>query len=426
LRCITDRPTPGRNPIARASGESRAIHFDTKLFELWCLGALGRGLAGALNLPDPMINEGWRRGEPAYTFEGFPGRLDMFFQRSLSAIGEGHVARWVKDNGRRLGGIPDIAIRAKPTAGDVRFAVIDPKLRQRDRLPAEELYKILGYLQNFDIRPAIGMVLIYTASSEVTEPDIFHDGEGGTLISAALNPAAPQEVTGVVLDQVNRAVLSLIDYKLPSQGGDEAVPTAELTDDERAELAIEATKASLATWGQTHLSEIGASRDRIETLVGETRWKALDQDAQVMMATADLVGHQLDPTADFSGPVIGMCAAVEYLLHACAITPLVGDDKDRQRQTRTFGAAIDAIDLACQGKGGDLPRDIRTHFEQLQLNVSRVEDLIPTWRRLNRTFRVPAAHRKVLTKADWQQLYRLVMGAETLFIRTYDAIRPPG
>ena len=39
---------------------------------------------------------------------------------------------------------------------------------------------------------------------------------------------------------------------------------------------------------------------------------------------------------------------------------------------------------------------------------------------MNTAFRLPAAHRQVLTKSDWQQLYRPVMGSETLFIRTYD------
>ncbi|APE16754.1 hypothetical protein BOH72_17415 [Mycobacterium sp. WY10] len=420
-RCLDGHPAVDPGEIDLSVYGPR---FDTKLFELWCLGALGSVLAAALNVPEPPVNERWRRGDPAYTFESFPGRLDLYFQKSVATISTGHAARWVKENGRRLGGIPDIAVRAQLTSGGVRFAVIDPKLRQRDRLPVEELYKILGYLHNFDIRPAVGILLIYTAGLEAVEPDIFHDGQGGVLISVSLNPAAPEVVCAPAFECVARTLLGLIGYEppTPQDFGNSTIDVAWA--DERVEASINDTKGVLAAWGRTHLSEIGPSRDRIETLVGEARWKALDEDTRIMMATSDLVGHQLDPIADFSGPVIGMCAAVEHLLHAAVITPVVGNDKDRQRQTRTFGAAIDSIHQACQGRGGYLQTAIRNHLQQLQVDLQEIEHLVPTWRRLNRSFRVPAAHRKVLTKADWQQLYRLVMGADTLFTRTYDALYP--
>ena len=69
-------------------------------------------------------------------------------------------------------------VRARPLSGAERIAVLDPKLRQRDRLPAEELYKILGYLQNFGVEPAIGGVLIYTTENDVRRPDVFHERGG--------------------------------------------------------------------------------------------------------------------------------------------------------------------------------------------------------------------------------------------------------
>lgn len=421
-RCLDGHPAVDPGDIDLSVYGAR---FDTKLFELWCLGALGRALAGALNVPDPAINERWRRGDAAYTFENFAGRLDLFFQKSVATISTEHAAHWVKENGRRLGGIPDIAVRAQPTSGDVRFAVIDPKLRQRDRLPVEELYKILGYLNNFDIQPAVGVLLIYTANAEAVVPDIFHDGRGGVLISAALNPAASDGVCASTLEHVTRAILGLIEYKPPPAAPDSSSTSGqELNSDEHAEAALSDAKGSLTAWGRTHLSEIGPSKDRIETLVGTMRWNTLDEDTRIMMATADLVGHQLDPTADFSGPVIGMCAAVEHLLHTVVITPVVGDDKERQRQTRTLGAAIDSVHQACQGRSGNLPTAIRNHFQRLRLDLQEIENLVPAWRRLNRNFRVPAAHRHVLTKVDWQQLYRIVMGADALFNRTYDALHP--
>jgi hypothetical protein len=397
--------------------------FDNKLYELWCLGALGRALAKALNLPEPTINPAWRHNTAAYTFHNFVGRIEVFFQRSLSSIDDRHVAQWKKPNGRRLGGIPDIVIKACSASADPRYAVIDPKLRQRDRLPAEELYKILGYLQNFTVNPPIGTVLIYTTSVQSTKPDVFSDGRGGTLMSVALNPAAPAAVTDAALDQIVRVVLGLIDYEPPSRpnvGGDGTTTTS----DEQTEEEVAAAKLSVANWGRSHLAEIAPSRERIETLVGEDRWKALSNDVQVMMATADLVGHQLDPIADFSGPVIGMCAAVEYLLYEGVVRPVVGNDQNRERQMRTLGAVLDAVELACRGRGGVLQRDVRSHLLGCTIDIDAVAALLPAWRRMNSAFRIPAAHRQVLTKSDWQRLYRLVMGSETLFIRTYDGLKP--
>lgn len=418
--CLQGRPAVNPGSIDLAVYGTR---FDNKLYELWCLGAVGRALANAMNLPAPSIDPQWRRNAPAYSFENFAGRIDVFFQRSLSSVDDNHRARWTKDNGRRLGGIPDMVIKARPTGATPRYAVIDPKLRQRNRLPAEELYKILGYLENFDIQPPTGVVLIYTTSQQTSEPDLFSDGDGGTLLSIALNPAAPAHVTDAALAHIVKIVLNLIGSEPPARhtGGNGSTTT-----DDSLESTVTTLQASITKWGHNHLGEIAPSRERIETLVGENRWQALSDDVQVMMATADLVGHQLDPEADFSGPVIGMCAAVEHLLHETIVNQAFSADQNRQKQLRTLGALLDAIELACRGRGGPLHQKVRTHLLELNIDLPAVAALVPAWRKMNKAFRIPAAHRQVVTKVDWQHLYRLVMGSETLFVRSYDALNPSG
>jgi hypothetical protein len=417
--CLSGQPPVAPGDINLAVYGHR---FDSKLFELWCLWALGREFATALHLPDPSIHLAWRRTAPAYTFDAFSGRIELYFQRGLPFVDKTHAARWAEDNGRRLGGIPDIVARACPTIGDNRFAVIDPKLRQRNRLPAEELYKVLGYLQNFNVTPPVGTVLIYTTSSRTTDPYVFRDGQGGTLISAALNPSAAAPSTASALDPVIRAVLKLIDYQLPEVPPSGPASAETDAEDERAEYVISDVSSALKAWGQAHLGEIASSRERIEALVGEDCWRSLDDDVQVMMATADLVGHQLPHAADFSGPVIGMCAAVEYLLYANLIAPVVGNSAARERQTRTFGAAIDVIDAACQSQGNQLHQDIGTHLVANGIDPAEVLNLIQSWRRLNTDYRIPAAHRQVLSKASWQRLYRMLLGPESLFIQTFNAL----
>jgi hypothetical protein len=395
--------------------------FDSKLFELWCLGALGRQLATTLNLPEPSISLDWRRGAPAYTLHAFSGRIDIYFQRGLRAVDERYSARWVKDTGRPLGGIPDIVVRAGPVIGDGRFALIDPKLRQRARAATDELYKVLGYLQNFDVTPAVGIVLIYTTATDLIHPDVFHDGLGGSLMSVALNPAAALETTRTALQIVARPLLRLIDYQLPDQPT-YSMQTDVETGEDRAECVIDEVKSSMKSWGSAHLGEVSSSCDRVEALIGSVRWHALNNDVQIMMATADLVGHRLDPAADFSGPVIGMCAAVEYVLYASAISPIVGNDPVRERRTRTFGAVLDAVELACRSQGTELHHEIKAHLIASGIELNNVVDLLQPWRSLNRCFRIPAAHREVLTKLDWQRLYRLLLGPDSLLIRTFDAL----
>jgi hypothetical protein len=414
----------GGKPAVSAGEVDLALYgdrFDHKLFELWCLGALGRGLAAALQLPEPTVHPGWRRLAPAYSFQTFSGGVDVYFQRSAGTVDERHAARWRTDGGRRLGGIPDIVARARPTFGDECLAIIDPKLRQRDRLPAEELYKILGYLQNFDVTPPVGAVLIYTTSNEAAAPDVLHDSSGGTLLSVALNPSAPAAVTATALDVVIRTLLELIDYHLPEVPPGQSAAPAE-TDDERAEQVIDSVRTSVASWGRAHLGEIASSRERIETLIGELRWRSLGDDVQIMMATADLIGHQLDPVADFSGPVIGLCAAVEHVIYANVIAPAIGNDATRRRQMRTFGAFLDAIEVAARSGGSQLHQDIRAHVASRGVDLDSVSRLIPLWRRLNTRYRVSAAHREVLSKADWQQLYRMVLGSDNLFLQTFDCL----
>jgi hypothetical protein len=417
--CLNGQPPVAPGDVDLAVYGDR---FDSKLFELWCLWALGQQFAAALHLPEPSIHLAWRRTAPAYTFNAFSGRIELYFQRGLPGVDKMHIARWAEDNGRRLGGIPDIVAKASPTIGNSHFAVIDPKLRQRNRLPAEELYKILGYMQNFNVAPPTGTVLIYTTSTEAADPHLFRDGQGGTLISAALNPSASASATASALDAVTRTVLGLIDYQLPDATSRGQVPAETETDEERAEQVISEITSALTVWGQDHFGEIASSRERIEALVDEDCWRSLDNDVQVMMATADFVGHRLPPGADFSGPVIGMCAAVEHLLHASIIAPVVGSDEAREQQTRTFGATISAIETACRSQGNQLHRDIKTHLESEGIDANSVLSLIEPWRKLNTDYRVPAAHRQVLTKASWQRLYRMLLGPESLFKRTFNTL----
>jgi hypothetical protein len=45
-------------------------------------------------------------------------------------------------------------------------------------------------------------------------------------------------------------------------------------------------------------------------------------------------------------------------------------------------------------------QEIRTHMLGLNIDLNVIATLIPAWRKMNKAFRIPAAHRQVVTKAD--------------------------
>ena len=69
---------------------------------------------------------------------------------------------------------------------------------------------------------------------------------------------------------------------------------------------------------------LDSSRRRVQAMIGDHRWQSISADIQTMLATSEYVGFSLDSTGDFSGPVIGICASIESLLHDYVIEPAIG------------------------------------------------------------------------------------------------------
>lgn len=396
--------------------------FDSKLFELWCLRQLGVHLADALNLPLPEVNCDWRSGQPVYRFDGFYGSLEVHFQRRLGANAP-YQAVWSQSNGTPLFGIPDILVIATPTAGSAKAVLLDPKLKQRRGLPYDDLYKVLGYLQNFPIDPPAGFVLSHINSTTESATVLYRDGDAGVLGIAKLNPIAPQQVTAIALRPVVDEILRLLDKQaLPvpptvnSQGG-----TAESAENYAAEVA-----GWLLGWGKTHQAEIATVANRIQAAIGAQRWKAIDEDVQIMIATADFIGYNLSG-GDFSGPVIGLCAAIEHTLHTYLIDPALASAPTAKHsswsnQVKTLGAAIAAIEAAAGTSTAPFHSQLRKHLVTAGRDQSKISNLIPAWRELNKKFRIPAAHRQLVTQQSWQAVYGLVVGAGTLLADTIDTL----
>ena len=183
--------------------------FDSKLFELWCLHELGSELAQALGEQSPTVGAGWRSGKPVYRFDVAFGSLEVYFQRGLG--GTDHPARWATSEGKPLPGIPDIVVIIHRKGAEAKIVLLDPKLKQRARLPVEDVYKVIGYLDNFRIVPPIGFVLAHTTSRASEATSIYYDSLANGLVGIAkLNPVADKGVTGDALLPVVDTLIGLL------------------------------------------------------------------------------------------------------------------------------------------------------------------------------------------------------------------------
>jgi hypothetical protein len=396
--------------------------FDSKLFELWCLHQLGAQLASALNVPTPEVNSDWRSGQPVYRFDGFYGSLEVHFQRKLGANAP-YKALWSHSDGTPLLGTPDILVLATPTAGSAKAVLLDPKLKQRRAVPYDDVYKMLGYLQNFPINPPAGFVLSHTISTEQSATVLYRDGDAGVLGTVKLNPIAPQPVTAYALRPVIEEILRILDrHSLPLPP---TVNSRDSTADSAESYSTEVAEWLLG-WGKTHQAEIAAVANRIQAAIGAQRWKAIDEDAQIMIATADFIGYNLSG-GDFSGPVIGLCAAIEHTLHTHLIDPALDSAPTSKQiswrnEVKTFGAAIAALEAATGTSTAPFHSHLRGYLIAAGKDHAEIANLVPAWRELNKKFRIPAAHRQLVTQQSWQAVYGLVVGAGTLLANTIDTL----
>lgn len=423
--------------------------FDTRLFELWCLRVLAVEISRQLVAPVPDLNPGWRDGKSAYTWNQYAGTIELYFQRSLPRVAPGRRARWRRDDGVSLGGIPDMIIRAvrRGDPASERFAVIDPKLRQRGGPPTEELYKILGYLENFGLSShPLGAILFQTTDTDTdTDTDgltgyLYRAGgpdggesdalSDGALYAIRLNPAALTASMSALAPLVTD-ILSML-----------SIPRLDLHAEEdpnsdEPERFYRAKQAELRAYADTippHL--LNQSRHRVRMALGDTRWQALGDQAQAMLATAEYIGFALladsesspETIDDYSGPVIGVCASIESILHDWVITPATAHDPALQENCgkATFGAAISLIEDSLKGINNPQPKHlaVRAYLEDSGCTIGIVGELILPLRRISQNFRNPAAHRHVLQQQAWTKLWQLVVSEDRILAQVIDAVCP--
>lgn len=386
--------------------------FDTKLFEIWCLSKLAEAISSAVGLEVPPPNLLRIAGKPAYRWATAVGVLELFFQRSLSTVDPDRAPQWHRlEGGGTLRGVPDLVVRGR-TLGDVQtLAIVDPKLRQRPSAPTEELYKMLGYFLNFGLGNAgMGAVVFYSQKSSGLPIYQYQTSEGGALLAVALNPASSVAANEQGIAALAGLALRTLDIDVGALPTPASAPSGMIEEDA---LVVRRRQSALAMLGSVaeHLGAAGLQPwlNQVQGHFSDEVWIELSKDQQDMMATALHVGQSLSSDADFSGPVIGLCAAAESILSDRLIDPVKGKCGTAYPSGWHSLGHFVRILLEAGGAGThpvyEVARTVLASNGCDLAALSPIADLLAT---MNADYRRAAAHRALVPRKRWVDLYRLM------------------
>jgi hypothetical protein len=171
--------------------------FDATLFELWCLMSIADEVSRHLGQPRQVPNMRQTGRIPVYQWSRGSMTVAIHFQYDLINTSVGNVAAWQR-NDKALGGRPDLTaiVEAMGVNQEKTKSVVylDPKLRKRNGVPTEEIYKMLGYFSNAGMGDAgSGAIIFYTPHRSPKPTYEFSSAGGGRVIAIGVDPASPDE-----------------------------------------------------------------------------------------------------------------------------------------------------------------------------------------------------------------------------------------
>ncbi len=408
-RCLEGMPVAEPGEIEWDFYDDR---FDTKLFEIWCLSKLAEAVSSAVGLEMPPPNLLSIAGKPAYRWATAVGVLELFFQRSLSTVDPDRAPQWRHhEGGGALRGVPDLVVRGR-TLGDVQtLAIVDPKLRQRPSAPTEELYKMLGYFLNFGLGNAgIGAVVFYSQKSSGLPIYRYETAEGGELLAVALNPAGSVAVNEQGISALAGLALRTLDIDVGALPAPDSSASGTIEEDA---LVVRRRRSALAMLGSVaeHLGAAGLQPwlNQVQGHFSDDAWNELSKDQQDMMATALHVGQSLGSDADFSGPVIGLCAAAESILSDRLIDPVKAKCGTAYPSGWHSLGHFVRILLEAVGSGTHpVYQEARTVLAGSGCDLAALAPIADLLATMNADYRRAAAHRTLVARKRWVDLYRLM------------------
>jgi hypothetical protein len=346
----------------------------------------------------------WQRGAaPTYTWKIAGSSLTLHFRMSLSGLGP---PRWQwADSGKDLVGIPDVTALISPPAAPARAALVDAKLRQREKAPVEELYKLLGYFHNQgdEKRPRGAIVAYSPGDLRVRE---LRDEEEGRVLSLGVDPARGVDDTAA-FDAVAELLVEMLDEVDP---GARAIAAGGAAGEEAISLVQERVVAALLDKARAlPPGSLDPFRRLLEGQLPAT-WSALEPEVQVMLVSAEYFGATAPDGADHSGAVLGLCAACERIL--CGEGGLMKRMSealpDHVRRPVTLGS-VKLVHKARrpQGEAGQAIRAFLTN--DVDAGIDDLLALASDLQHLNER-RIAAAHTEVIDRERWQACRGLVLG----------------
>ncbi|MFI1906582.1 hypothetical protein ACH444_11915 [Streptomyces microflavus] len=194
------RHTLSGRPILQPGDEQWLFYdeaFDATLFELWCLMGIADEIAIALGKPRTVPNMRNTGRVPTYQWKRDSLNIAIHYQYDLAKTAVGEMAAW-QQSGKMLGGRPDFTVISKVATAEkgevTSIFYIDPKLRKRNGVPTEEIYKMLGYFANSGVlNSGEGAIIFYTPHRSPKPIYDFHSKQGGRVVAVGVDPASPTE-----------------------------------------------------------------------------------------------------------------------------------------------------------------------------------------------------------------------------------------
>lgn len=393
--------------------------FDTKLFEIWSLQLLGEALTERLGPPlSPMAPLYRRSAGPLLEWHFGSAKVRLYYQASLAQLSVTGQVHWHYEAGADgdLRGFPDLAVEIQGLGEARKIVLIDPKLRQRFSVPTEEIYKLLGYFGNLKAnQPALGAIVYYRPQ------DVSHyrldDDRDGTIYAIGVDPLdLPNSriefarLASLVLQTtgISETLVARLRAAASNADADAAEETsAAIRQGAVVDAMLNAAKAipepSLAPIRKTTEAQLSAL------------WPDLSADTQTMLVTAEYFGATAPNDADHSGPLLGLAASCERLLYERLLNLLIAARPGILEAEATLGTVIRWLTDACRRQ----PRYPEGRFIQTEMltgqygSLSKLCQTTSDLRRLNVDYRIPAAHREVVTQQLWMSGRSVVLDPGT-------------
>jgi len=384
--------------------------FDTKLFEIWCLQQLAEAINQLLGAPEtPVPSLANRAKGPMYTWRIGSGRMHLHFQSSLKDLSDDNTV-WSFETGSKgkLRGFPDLAVTSETVAGR-GLVIFDPKLRQRpNRPPTEELYKVLGYFGNLKkIRQPLGCIFYYSPGA-APHHKLTSEG-GGELHALGLDPETGSTDAFKVAAELALTAAGLTDQAMDvlrsSHQSEEATP--EKTAALQQIISVEAMREAA-----TRVPEAGMkAASKATGLALRKIWDKLSSQTQTMIVTAEYFGLDAPREADYSGPLLGLAAAFESTLQDHVFKPAAGLSKGALYTTLTLGQQLNILEKALRSSKDPAGSFLQEFLQQNPVDTEQLLNVVNDAKRMNRDYRIPAAHAYLISQSTWADGREVIMDA---------------